>query len=299
MSDRVQAPGGHPPSADVVRLLRLLSRRGALLDACDGGDSGDGASLRVMRGGDCLGLVARPVLAAAISAALVEHRSEGWRISAAGRVLLADSLARASRPGAAGGAPGAAGVPPATACAADDERRPEAPSRPGFDADESPLTWLARRRDRQGQPLIEPIALAAGERLRADFWFAHMTPRITANWSPDAACGRGGGGSAHAAVEMRDAVVAAQERVRRALAAVGPELAGILVDVCGHLKGLEQAERGAGWPARSGKIILQLALSSLARHYGLKPEPRDHGPARVRHWGGEGYRPSISEPSGE
>src|SRR4051812_15866642 len=41
------------------------------------------------------------------------------------------------------------------------------------DEQESPLAWLARRRGRDGQPLILAHQLQAGERLRADFTLAH------------------------------------------------------------------------------------------------------------------------------
>ncbi|HUW72618.1 MAG TPA: DUF6456 domain-containing protein [Methyloceanibacter sp.] len=47
----------------------------------------------------------------------------------------------------------------------------------------SPLGWLRSRQDRNGQPLIGDAQFEAGERLRADYWFAHMSPRVTANWS--------------------------------------------------------------------------------------------------------------------
>jgi hypothetical protein len=87
--------------------------------------------------------------------------------------------------------------------------------------------------------------------------------------------------------------------VRRALAGVGPELAGVLIDVCCHLKGLEEAERAAGWPQRSGKVVLQLALTRLARHYGLGPVPERGAPraANVRHWGSNDYRPLFELPA--
>ncbi len=85
--------------------------------------------------------------------------------------------------------------------------------------------------------------------------------------------------------------------MRRALAAVGPELSGILIDVCCHLKGLEEAERAAGWPQRSGKVVLQLALTRLARHYGIGAPAPSPGAAHVRHWGSDDYRPPFELPA--
>ncbi len=99
--------------------------------------------------------------------------------------------------------------------------------------------------------------------------------------------------------DLQDNVAGARERVRRALTAVGPELAGVLIDVCCHLKGLEEAERAAGWPQRSGKVVLQLALTRLARHYGIDPAvARSEARApSVRHWGSDDYRPLFELPA--
>ena len=144
---------------------------------------------------------------------------------------------------------------------------------------ESPLAWLARRKASDGRPFISPLQLAAGERLRADFTRAGLTPRITANWIAPIAQGRRGGDSAAA---FSDLVIAAKERLARALDAVGPEFAGLLLDVCCFLKGLEMIERERRWPQRAARIVLSLALDRLARHYGIEMEVR--GPARGRRW---------------
>ncbi len=151
------------------------------------------------------------------------------------------------------------------------------------DEAESPLAWLARRRGRDGRALIAPHQLQAGERLRADFTRAHLMPRTTSNWSSPIASGRRGGGGERAAT-FTETMVAARQRVHQALDTVGPELAGLLLDVCCFLKRLEEVERERAWPARSAKVVLQLALDRLARHYGYDGEARGRGRRSIRTW---------------
>jgi len=149
-----------------------------------------------------------------------------------------------------------------------------------YDEAESPLAWLARRKGRDGRALIAPVQLLAGERLRAEFTRAQLMPRITANWSAPVADGARGANPA----AFTEAVTGARQRVRRALDAVGPEFSGLLLDVCCFLKGLEDVERERAWPARSGKVVLQLGLDRLARHYGLRIEARGNNRGEVRTW---------------
>jgi len=146
------------------------------------------------------------------------------------------------------------------------------------DDGESPLAWLARRKGRDGRSLISAHQFVAGERLRADFTRANLTPRVTSNWG--APTGRAGGGGAG---EMTDLVVASRQRVQNAIAACGPEFSGVLLDVCCFLRGLEDVERERGWPSRSAKVVLQLALDRLARHYGLAPTSGTARP-KLRSW---------------
>ena len=65
------------------------------------------------------------------------------------------------------------------------------------------------------------------------------------------------------------------------LDAVSPEFSGLLIDVCYFLKDIE---RDRAWPARSCKVVLQLALDRLARHYGYASQTRGPAGAKVRTW---------------
>lgn len=144
---------------------------------------------------------------------------------------------------------------------------------------ESPLAWLARRKGRDGRAMIDQNQFIAGEKLRADFTRGHLSPRVTSSWSGIGRTPDAGGGAG----EMTDLIVASRQRVRLALDACGPEFSGVLMDVCCFLRGLEDVERERGWPSRSAKVVLQLALDRLARHYGLRADAQKR-PARIRTW---------------
>lgn len=173
-------------------------------------------------------------------------------------------------------------------------------SEPGGDCDvlanldESPVAALARRTGRSGKPWLAAHAATAGDRLRRDFEIGRLQPRVTANWSASVSDGRRSGDNSGIA-ELTDMALAARQRFDRAVRAVGPELSGVLIDICCFLKGLETVERERRWPARSAKLVLRLALERLANHYGLMPAATGtHSSGRVRHWGAEDYRPEIS-----
>lgn len=156
---------------------------------------------------------------------------------------------------------------------------------------ESPLAWLARRKNRDGRPFLERAQVEAGERFRRDIEQAQILQRVTANWEASIAASRRG---SDAGAVVSEIAMDARKRLSRAFDAVGPDLAGLLTDVCGYLKRLEIVESERAWPARSGKVVLKIALDRLARHYGIASEAR--GPSRAQallHWGAEGFRPSI------
>lgn len=156
-----------------------------------------------------------------------------------------------------------------------------------IDSAESPLALLKRLKSRDGGLFLADGEWRAGERLRRDYTRGAIMPRLSANWEASVSSGRRAGGVA----ELTEAALAARLRVDRALGAVGPELSGMLVDVCCFLKGLEQVELERQLPARSAKVLLKAGLAMLARHY----EPAAATASRARfHWGAADFRPSIN-----
>nr|WP_094035355.1 DUF6456 domain-containing protein [Antarctobacter heliothermus] len=128
---------------------------------------------------------------------------------------------------------------------------------------ESPLTALGRRRSKDGEPFLSDVLIAAGERLREDFELAQIGPRTTQNWDQFLTAGV----STALAAAGDSGAAAAQDRLQSALRDLGPGLGDVALHCCCYLEGLETTEQRLGWSARSGKIVLRIALQRLRRHY--------------------------------
>lgn len=130
---------------------------------------------------------------------------------------------------------------------------------------EVPLLVLARRKTPDGEPFLADELVRAGERLREDFELAQMNMRGAQNWDmyltdaidPEAEQNDG----------MSSAGMQARDRVAAALRDLGPGLGDVALRCCCYLEGLELAEKRMGWSARSGKVVLRIALQRLRRHY--------------------------------
>ena len=141
----------------------------------------------------------------------------------------------------------------------------EARGKPRMNLAESPLAALARRRDKDGTPFLAPELVTAGERLREDFELAQMGPRVTQDWDRFMTAGASSGAVARDLVASGP--TAARERVSAALSDLGPGLGDVVLRCCCYLEGMEAVERQMGWSARSGKIVLRIALQRLHRYY--------------------------------
>jgi hypothetical protein len=139
--------------------------------------------------------------------------------------------------------------------------------------------------------LISDVQFVAGEKLRFDYERALLATRVTANWDVSATAGRAG---RNGAADISDGALAARQRYHKALDAIGPELSGIVVQICCLSAGIEQAERLLDLPQRSGKAVLGLALTALARHYNLlRDGAGSQRQTKTGHWALADYRPAI------
>ena len=118
---------------------------------------------------------------------------------------------------------------------------------------ESPLGWLHARGH------LDDRLFAAGERLRADYERAQLAPCVTMRW--EAVRIRGANADGLAPSERR---IAAGRRFDGAIAAAGKGLEDILWRVVCACETVTAAEKELEWPARSGKLVLRIALERVA-----------------------------------
>jgi Domain of unknown function (DUF6456) len=126
---------------------------------------------------------------------------------------------------------------------------------------ESPLGWLrvhGKITDRQ---------FAAGELLRRDYERAALAQRTTMRWDAVPKSNVPHAGSAHGAATNTQ--IDAKARFDAALAVAGSGLADILWRVVCAGESVPTAEKGLGWPARAGRLVLTLALDRVADYYRL------------------------------
>jgi len=145
---------------------------------------------------------------------------------------------------------------------------PGKPRRVRYGLAESPLDTLARLLDRDGNPFLSTGLVHAGERLREDFELAQINDNLARNRVQFSTDRSGGAPSCSPAA-------AAKKRATGALNFLGAGLSDIAIRCCCHLEGLEAAERQLGWSARSGKVVLRIALEQLKSHYETVSGERD------------------------
>jgi hypothetical protein len=119
---------------------------------------------------------------------------------------------------------------------------------------ESPLGWL------HAHGHLDDRLFAAGETLRLDYERAQLAAVVTMRWDPVRIRGL-------ASLAPTERQIAARQRFDGAIAAAGKGLADILWRVVCACETVPAAEKALEWPARSGKLVLRLALDRVADFY--------------------------------
>ncbi|MGA1760605.1 MAG: DUF6456 domain-containing protein [Paracoccaceae bacterium] len=126
---------------------------------------------------------------------------------------------------------------------------------------DSPLETLTRRKGPDGAPFLSRELVLAGLRLSEDFILSGCQSEIETHFEK-VLIGQ---------YDAKDHAVdpAAWRRFQRAICDLGPSLADIAVRSCCLQEGIERSEAAMDWSARSGKIVLRIALQRLKRHYDM------------------------------
>jgi hypothetical protein len=149
---------------------------------------------------------------------------------------------------------------------------------------ESPLSRLVVGE----RAFLEPHHLEAAERVRKLVERAQLQPRTTMHYSGVTAGGR----QRSEAGDLSDMAVDARRTLDHIHQNLPAECAGVVIDVCGWLKGLQEVERDRGWPRRSAKLVLRIGLEQLAQHFGLGPYAVGKTRVSQRSWR-DGERPTM------
>jgi hypothetical protein len=120
---------------------------------------------------------------------------------------------------------------------------------------ESPLGWL------RAHGHLDERLFDAGERLRSDYERAQLAPGVTMRWEPVRIRGTAG------ELAPTERQIAARQRFDGAIRAAGKGLEDILWRVVCACETLSAAEKALEWPARSGKLVLRIALDRVADFY--------------------------------
>ncbi|WP_050603673.1 DUF6456 domain-containing protein [Ruegeria sp. 6PALISEP08] len=253
---------------EALRILRRLSETGSVLavaeemdKAVDVRDTGNSAATRTAVV-DCK--IAQALALKDWISCDNPGRISRYRISTAGRTALSHLIAQAENKARSETDPGFAEAQNAFQ-AKSSAGLASGVSRIRYSAAESPLIALSRRRDRDGKPFLDETLVKAGERLREDFELAQIGPQVSQNW--DRFLTAGGRGAYDSESHGGRGISDARDRVARALSDLRPGLSDVALRCCCYLEGLELAEKRMGCSARSGKIVLRIALQRLKQHY--------------------------------
>lgn len=146
-----------------------------------------------------------------------------------------------------------------------DGRNPASAQRePVINLSESPISWLHAR------GYLTRRQYDAGEALRNDWERAQFDGMATMRWSAPTDSSKRRGPAEH--LEPSEYAMAARQRFDEALAAAGRDMNDLCWRVICACETIPTVEKDFGWPVRSGKLVLRMALDRIADYYRISGE---------------------------
>lgn len=143
-----------------------------------------------------------------------------------------------------------------------------------LEIDISPIVKLYNRQRNIAYKYLKERHLYAGQRLFKNFLNANLQPNITMDWNKlNSVKQNHYMGKKESGFSENNYI--ARTKLYDSLKHVGEEFSAILVEICIFGNGLEATEKTMNWPARSGKLLLTLALDKLADFYGMDQDEKE------------------------
>lgn len=147
------------------------------------------------------------------------------------------------------------------------------------------IAMLARTRN--GEPaFLSSHQIEAVLRIHRLFERAQLRQVVTMRYGPRISGAQGGSGD-----NVGDMAIDARARLETLLMDLPSDCGNVLRDICGHEMGIQDVETLHGWPRRSGKIVLRLALDLVAGRMGLSPVAQGQEAFGLRFWAQPGAMP--------
>lgn len=145
--------------------------------------------------------------------------------------------------------------------------------------EDNTLARLATGRD--GSAFLAPHHMLAAARLEHLIARSRVVARVTMSYDPTRV-GRSAAGNG--AAEVSDSAADARQKLNRLAGTIPADCWGVVFDVCGLGKGLQEIETERRWPRRSAKLVLRIGLDQLAQQFGLQPVGQGADHAKAQSW---------------
>lgn len=134
---------------------------------------------------------------------------------------------------------------------------------------------------RGGEAFLQPHHVETARRLARLFGRARLMQRTTLSYDP---ARLGGTRNRPVQAEISDSAADARRLLAQLARQTPGDCWGVLTDICGFDRGLQEVEIDRGWPRRGAKLVLRIGLDHLAGLFGLAARAEGAEGGRMRAW---------------